>query len=50
MGLGAGDEARRLGAVGITVTRSGMRLNVVERDAAGAVRASHPLGLALVGR
>lgn len=50
VGLAAGNEAPRLSAVGITVTRSGMHLTVVERDAAGVVRASHPLALALVGR
>jgi UDP-N-acetylmuramoyl-L-alanyl-D-glutamate--2,6-diaminopimelate ligase len=50
VGLEAGSEAPRLSAAGIAVTRSGMRLTVVERDAAGAVRASHPLALPLVGR
>jgi UDP-N-acetylmuramyl-tripeptide synthetase len=50
VGLEAGSEAPRLSAVGIAVTRAGMRLTVVERDAAGAVRASHPLSLPLVGR
>ncbi len=50
VGLDAGSEAPRLSAAGITVTRSGMRLTVVERDAVGAVRASHPLALPLVGR
>lgn len=50
VGLEAGSEAPRLSAAGITVTRAGMRLTVVERDAAGAVRASHPLALPLVGR
>jgi UDP-N-acetylmuramoyl-L-alanyl-D-glutamate--2,6-diaminopimelate ligase len=48
--LEAGNEAPRLSAAGITVTRSGMRLTVVERDAVGSVRASHPLALPLVGR
>ena len=50
VGLDASGEAPRLSAAGITVTRSGMRLTVVERDTAGAVSASHPLALALVGR
>jgi UDP-N-acetylmuramoyl-L-alanyl-D-glutamate--2,6-diaminopimelate ligase len=50
VGLEAGSEAPRLSAAGISVTRSGMRLTVVERDALGAVRASHPLALPLVGR
>jgi UDP-N-acetylmuramoyl-L-alanyl-D-glutamate--2,6-diaminopimelate ligase len=50
VGLEAGSEAPRLSAAGITVTRSGMRLTVVERDAVGAVRASHPLAMPLVGR
>ncbi len=50
VGLEAGSEAPRLSAAGITVTRVGVRLTVVERDASGAVRASHPLALALVGR
>ncbi len=50
VGLEAGAEAPRLSAAGIAVTRSGMRLTVVERDAAGAVCASHPLSLPVVGR
>ena len=50
VGLEAGSEAPRLSAAGIAVTRSGMRLTVVERDLAGVVRASHPLSLSLVGR
>jgi UDP-N-acetylmuramoyl-L-alanyl-D-glutamate--2,6-diaminopimelate ligase len=50
VGLEASSEAPRLSAAGIAVTRSGMRLTVVERDAAGTVRASHPLALPLVGR
>ncbi len=50
VGLEAGGETPRLSAAGITVTRTGMRLTVVERDAAGAVRSSHPLALPLVGR
>jgi UDP-N-acetylmuramoyl-L-alanyl-D-glutamate--2,6-diaminopimelate ligase len=48
--LDARSEAPRLSAAGVTVTRSGMRLTVVERDVAGAVRASHPLSLPLVGK
>ena len=50
VGLDANSETPRLSAAGITVTRAGMRLTVVERDTAGAVRASHPLALPLVGR
>ena len=50
VGLEAGTEAPRLSAAGVAVTRTGMRLTVVERDLAGAVRASHPLSLPVVGR
>jgi UDP-N-acetylmuramoyl-L-alanyl-D-glutamate--2,6-diaminopimelate ligase len=42
--------APRLSAAGVAITRQGMRMTVVERDAAGVVVASHPLSLPLVGR
>ena len=50
VGFEGATAAPRLSAAGVAVTRQGMRMTVVERDAAGQVVASHPLSLPLVGR